>query len=68
MTTPSRFDVDKLHKLHILLQKLNAAVQNAYPPLQTLYGEEPMIPFKGRSLIKQYAHKTHMGHKVDYSV
>jgi len=45
---------DKLHKVRPLVDKLNAKIREAYTPSQVMSVDESMIPFKGRSSIKQY--------------
>jgi len=45
---------DKLHKVRPLADHLNAAFQAAYQPSGELSVDESMIPFKGRSTMKQY--------------
>lgn len=45
---------DKLHKIRPLIEHLNSVNSRVYNPSQTLSVDESMIPFSGRSSIKQY--------------
>lgn len=45
---------DKLHKVRPLIEKLNESFTSAYKHSSFLAVDESMIPFKGRSSIKQY--------------
>jgi Transposase IS4 len=45
---------DKLHKVRPLVTKINDVVKEVYQPSKTLSVDESMIPFKGRSSMKQY--------------
>jgi len=45
---------DKLHKLRPMIDQLNEAIGSAYKPSKCVSIDESMIPFKGRSTLKQY--------------
>lgn len=45
---------DKLHKVRPLLEKLGSKCAAVYKPSGSLSVDESMIPFKGRSTLKQY--------------
>lgn len=45
---------DKLHKLRPVIDKLNRNCSYVYKPSGTVSVDESMIPFKGRSSLKQY--------------
>jgi len=45
---------DKLHKVRPLIEQLNNNICVIYHPSKTLSVDESMIPFKGRSSLKQY--------------
>jgi len=47
---------DKLHKLRPLIDDLNKAIGSTYQPSKCVSIDESMIPFKGRSSLKQYMH------------
>ena len=46
--------VDKLHKVHPMVDDLNNSISTAYSPSSSAAVAESMIPFKGRSALKQY--------------
>lgn len=55
INTPVRSsDHDKLHKVRPLIEKINANAKKAYSYSEALSIDESMIPFKGRSTLKQY--------------
>jgi hypothetical protein len=60
---------DKLHKLRPLIDALNESSLNAYQPSNRLSVDESMIPFKGRSSMKQYMPKKPVkrGYKFEMS-
>lgn len=45
---------DKLHKLRPIIDLLNSNIENCYSASSFLSVDESMIPFKGRSSMKQY--------------
>lgn len=45
---------DKLHKLRPLIETLNENIGKVYRPSSFVVIDEPMIAFKGRSMLKQY--------------
>lgn len=45
---------DRLHKLRPLIDALNLRLPEVYTPSDTLAVDESMVPFKGRSSLKQY--------------
>ncbi|XP_035207145.1 piggyBac transposable element-derived protein 4-like [Stegodyphus dumicola] len=47
-------DYDKLHKIRPLIEHLNKKIAEAFKPSSVLAVDESMIPFKGRSTLKQY--------------
>lgn len=55
-TNPPRTEAnhDKLHKVRPLIEKLEAQLTALYQPSGTVSVDESMIPFKGRSSLKQY--------------
>jgi hypothetical protein len=55
-TNPPRTEAthDKLHKVRPLIEKLGTRLTALYKPSGTLSAYESMIPFKGRSSMKQY--------------
>lgn len=45
---------DKLHKVRPVIEDLNKAIREVYKPSNLAAVDESMIPFKGRSSLKQY--------------
>ena len=45
---------DKLHKVRPLVDNLNKTISQAFNPSSSVFVDESMIPFKGRSALKQY--------------
>lgn len=45
---------DRLYKLRPIITMLNAKCQKCYVPSHTLSVDESMVPFKGRTTLKQY--------------
>jgi hypothetical protein len=47
---------DRLHKLRPVINMLNDRLREIYEPSSFLDVDESMVPFKGRSSLKQYMH------------